>query len=87
LFGTTDEPTALAAKIRGVKSNTFEVGTAGGAAAKDKGIRTKLSESEKKKVAEMLKNAKTIQEISRIEKDLAEGRVPRGAADADRMES
>ena len=90
LFGTVEEPTELASKIRGVKSRTFDVSAAGvngKAAASQKGVRTRLTESEKKRVERMIQNAKSFQEIERIEKDLADGKIPAGAADADRMAS
>ncbi|EHY55069.1 U2 snRNP complex subunit [Exophiala dermatitidis] len=95
LFGTVDNPTELAAKIKGVKTRTFDVasggtninGKPGGGGAAGKGVRTQLTETEKKRVQEMIKNAKSLAEITRIEKDLAEGRIPAGAADADRMVS
>ncbi|EXJ93379.1 U2 small nuclear ribonucleoprotein A' [Capronia coronata CBS 617.96] len=90
LFGTADAPTELAAKIRGVKSRTFDVsatGINGKAEGARKGVRTQLTETEKKRVQEMIKNAKSLAEITRIEKDLAEGRIPAGAADADRTVS
>lgn len=89
LFGTFNEPTELVAKIRGVKSKTFDAAaTVNGRVASGSGgksFRAVLSETEKKRVQEMLQNAKSMAEIDRIEKDLAEGRVPRGAADAERM--
>lgn len=91
LFGTSEEPTEVAAKIRGVKSNVLDghAATNGRAAAGSSGkaFRAVLTETEKKRVQEMLQNAKSMAEIDRIERDLAEGRVPRGAADADRMTS
>jgi U2 small nuclear ribonucleoprotein A' len=90
LFGTPEQPTELAAKIKGAKSRTFDVssvGANGEAARFQKGVRTKLTESEKRRVERMIQNAKSFQEIERIEKDLAEGRIPPGAADADRMVS
>lgn len=31
----------------------------------------------------MIREAKSLQEITRLEKELNEGRIPRGAADAD----
>ena len=88
LFGTFKDPTELAAKIRGVKSRTFDAApTSNGrtTTGSGKAFRAVLTETEKKRVQEMLQNAKSMAEIDRIEKDLAEGRVPRGAADADRM--
>ena len=74
----------------GIKSRTFDVGSAAGGingrVPAEKSMRVKLTETEKKRVQEMVKNAKSMQEISRIEKDLNEGRIPAGAADSDRME-
>lgn len=94
LFGTPEEPTELASKIKGIKTRSFDVGggAAGAANGKDdsgarNGVRTQLTDSEKKRVQEMIKNAKSLADITRIEKDLAEGRIPAGAADADRMVS
>lgn len=87
LFGTLEEPSELAAKIRGVKSKTFDAGaTTNGKVATGggKSFRAVLTDSEKKRVQQMLQNAKSMAEIDRIEKDLAEGRVPKGAVDADR---
>lgn len=90
LFGTADEPSELAAKIKGVKSRTFDVSGAGVNGKADgarKSVRTQLTDTEKKRVEKMIENAKSLAEIERIEKDLAEGRIPAGAADADRMVS
>ena len=90
LLGTQDEPSELAAKIRGVKSKTFDASSsvaAKGAGGAGKAMRTQLTASEKQRVQEMIKNARSLAEIARIEKDLAEGRIPQGAADADRMVS
>ncbi len=89
LLGTVDVPTELAAKIHGVKSKTFDVSGAGtnGRAGAPKGMRTQLTTSEKQRVQDLIKNARSLAEIAKIEKDLAEGRIPQGAADADRMVS
>lgn len=71
----------------GIKSRTFDVsGVADGRAVPEKKMRVKLTDAEKKRVQEMIRNAKSMQEISRIEKELNEGRIPAGAADADRMQ-
>ena len=87
LFGTFSEPTALASKILGTKSRAFDVpSTANGQTLPAKSLRVKLTESEKKRVQQMIRNAKTMQEIARIERELNEGRIPAGAADADRMQ-
>lgn len=88
LFGTQAEPSELAAKMRGVKSKAMDssAGATKGASTA-KAMRTQLTDSEKKRVQELIKNARSLAEIARIEKDLAEGRIPQGAADADRMVS
>lgn len=72
----------------GVKSRTFETSTANGAAAPStsKSYRVKLTDKERKKVEELIKNAKSLQDIIRLEKELNEGRVPAGAQDVDMME-
>ncbi|KAG2420102.1 hypothetical protein HFD88_004901 [Aspergillus terreus] len=90
LFGTAEAPSALASKIIGIKSRTFDV-PAGGAdrAPADKAVRVKLTEKERKRVEKMIREARSLQEITRLEKELNEGRIPGGAlgADADEMET
>jgi U2 small nuclear ribonucleoprotein A' len=88
LFGSEAEPSALASKIMGTKSRTFDVGAAptnGRAAPAEKSMRVKLTESERKRVEKMIREAKSLQEIARLEKELNDGRIPAGAADGDRM--
>ena len=88
LFGTLDEPSALASKIMGIKSRTFDVpslGTVNGvreASSTDRVSRVKLTEKEKKRVEGLIRNAKSLQEIARLEKELNEGRIPGGGVDA-----
>lgn len=81
LFGTREEPTALASKIMGIKSRTFDVPstTPGQLAPADKAIRVKLTDKERKKVEKMIREAKSLQEITRLERELNEGRIPGGA--------
>jgi len=88
LFGTAEEPTALAAKIMGVKSRTFDTASANGtiAASTAKNTRVKLTDKERKNVEEMIRKAKTLDDIIRLEKMLNEGRVPSEAQDTDAME-
>ena len=64
----------------GIKSRTFDIpSTASGAASGGgKAYRVKLTEKEKKRVEELIRNAKSLQEITRLEKELNEGRVPGG---------
>ena len=88
LFGTEEEPSALASKIMGQKSRTFDVGAAATDsknAPSEKIMRVKLTDSEKKRVEKMIRDAKSMAEIARLEKDLNEGRIPAGAADDERM--
>ena len=88
LFGTAQEPSALASKIMGVKSRTFDVPSTGanGRAAGEKAMRVKLTDNERKKVEKMIREAKSLQEITRLEKELNEGRIPTGAFGGDEME-
>ena len=74
----------------GVKSRTFDVPSVGsslanGVSSDQKLNRVKLSDKEKKRVEHLIKNAKSLQEIARLEKELNEGRIPAGA-DVDEME-
>lgn len=87
LFGTEAEPTGLASKIMGIKSRTFDVPSGGATAAGrptgEKAIRVKLTEKEKKQVEKMIREAKSLQEIARLEKELNEGRIPGGTLGMD----
>ncbi len=91
LFGTADEPTALAAKIMGVKSKgavdgvPAANGSAGGAQP-SRLARMKLTDAEKKRLQEMIKRADSLQEIIRLEKMLNEGTLPPGVHLDDVME-
>jgi len=76
LFGTDEEPTALAQTIMGQKSKG--VPAANGTAQPSKLSRIKLTESEKKKIQERIKNATSLQEILALEKELGEGKLPTG---------
>lgn len=83
LFGTAKEPSALASKIMGIKSRTFDVPSGGPAdeAPSDKAVRVKLTDAERKRLEKMIREAKSLQEITRLEKELNEGRIPGGALD------
>ncbi|KAK1145975.1 U2 snRNP complex subunit [Aspergillus melleus] len=83
LFGTAEEPSALASKIIGIKSRTFDVPSGGPAdrAPADKAVRVQLTEQERKRVEKLIREARSLQEISRLEKELNEGRIPGGAFD------
>ncbi|CAM1511205.1 Fc.00g087180.m01.CDS01 [Cosmosporella sp. VM-42] len=84
LFGTVEEPTALASKIMGIRTKTFEV-SSNGTASSSKLSRIKLTDAEKKRLQERIKKATSLQEIIALEKELNEGRLPSGIH-ADAME-
>ncbi len=72
----------------GIKSKTFDIpGTAAALNGRqgDKAYRVKLTDKEKKRIEEMIRNAKSLQEITRLEKELNEGKIPQGAG-GDAME-
>ena len=58
---------------------------ANGISSGQKVNRVKLSDKEKKRMEQLIKNAKSLQEITRLEKELNEGRIPAGDG-ADEME-
>ncbi|CAK7202462.1 U2 snRNP complex subunit [Sporothrix eucalyptigena] len=95
LFGTHILPTELAKKIMSVKSKKFDVvsglgrsGASNGAdaPAPSKLSRIKLSEGERKRLQERIRTATSLDEIARLEKELAEGRLPTGISAGDAME-
>lgn len=86
LFGTHEEPSALASKIKGMKSKTFDVSIAAANASADKAIRVKLTDAERKRVERMIREAKSMAEINRLEKELNEGRIPGGALGAEDLD-
>ncbi|KAL8901387.1 MAG: hypothetical protein Q9192_000602 [Flavoplaca navasiana] len=91
LFGTLKEPSALASKIMGIKSRTFDLPGASTAAPNGvqsvgKDYRVKLTEKEKKRLENLIRNAKSLQEITRLEKEINEGKIPSGGGDDDMEE-
>lgn len=46
-----------------------------------------LTDAEKKRVEQLIRNAKSLAEISRLEKELNEGRIPAGAIADDGMDT
>ena len=68
----------------GIKSRTFDVPSAVNGASSvsdaqpDKRYRVKLTPKEKKRVENLIKNAKSLREIAQLEKELNEGRLPGG---------
>lgn len=87
LFGTAEEPTELASKIKGIKSQTFNVtATNGEATGGSRMKRLKLTDKEKQRLQERIKKASSLEEIIRLEKELEEGRLPAGIMADDAME-
>jgi U2 small nuclear ribonucleoprotein A' len=80
LFGADAEHmTELARGIAGKKSAAAVGGAAG--RAEDGGERTgkvKLNAKERKRVEAMIRNAKSLAEIERLEREVNEGRIPGG---------
>ena len=71
----------------GIKSRTFDVpSTINGVARSEKSMQVKLTDAERRRVEKMIREAKSLQEIARLEKDLNDGRIPAGASDNDRMQ-
>ena len=84
LFGTFDAPTELAQSIIAVRSrNPMAFGSTGPSVngASSKSSRMKLTEREKRKLEAMVKKAKTVSEVQKLEKAIAEGRIPPGVMD------
>lgn len=94
LFGSEEEPTALATKvglttthrstssdilqIMGTKSSGIEAPTNGQTESRSRLSRIKLTDDEKKRLQERIKKATSLQEIIALEKELNEGRLPAG---------
>ncbi|CEJ80378.1 Putative U2 small nuclear ribonucleoprotein A [[Torrubiella] hemipterigena] len=78
LFGTAEEPTALATEIMQSRTTNFEPTTNGGAESRSRLSRIKLTDEEKKRLQERIKKATSLQEIIALEKELNEGRIPSG---------
>lgn len=73
-------------QVMGVKSRTFDIPGASTSGTNDiqpgdKSYRVKLTEKEKKRVEGLIRNAKSLQDITRLEKELNEGRIPGGGVE------
>ncbi|KAI1881301.1 hypothetical protein JX265_000127 [Neoarthrinium moseri] len=87
LFGTAEKPTDLASTIMGIKSSTFNVSTSNGSTGLSSRMsRIKLTDKEKKRLQDMIRNATSLDEITRLETMLKEGRMPAGIHVGDDME-
>ncbi|KAF2703596.1 U2 small nuclear ribonucleoprotein A [Pleomassaria siparia CBS 279.74] len=78
LFGTTEEPTALATKIMGVKSKGVIVPTFSTANGdENSGHKERIwTDEERRRMRAAIQAAGSLAEIARLEKDFAEGRMP-----------
>ena len=87
LFGTFDAPTELAQSIIAVRSGKVQsysaAPTVNGAGGKQ---RLKITETEKKKFEALVRKAKTLAEVQKLEKMFSEGRLPAEVVDADGMD-
>ncbi|KAF2816191.1 L domain-like protein [Mytilinidion resinicola] len=85
VFGTTAQPSALASEILGTKSRTFDAGSAVNgdeSASKENRVQLRLTAPQQKRLETLLKKATTIQEIAWYEKEISEGRIPRGVLES-----
>lgn len=77
MFGTPDDPSDLAQKVMRQRGTAILDASAVDTADVTSGVaRVMLTDDERKNVHVMIKEAKTLDEISRLEKLLTEGRVP-----------
>ncbi|KAK5160463.1 U2 snRNP complex subunit [Recurvomyces mirabilis] len=82
LFGTVEAPTDLAQSIIAVRSNkplSYNAPMANGAKAQ----RVTITEKEKKKFEALVRKAKTLAEVQKLEKAFSEGRLPAGVGEDD----
>lgn len=81
--------TSSSLKIIGTKSNSLDKAAKTANAASTAGSklsRIKLTDEERQRLQERIKNAKSLDEILRLEKELNEGRLPAGIHASDMME-
>lgn len=75
LFGTTDEPTELASQIMGVKSKGFVVPTL--TDGSDNASKDRIyTDEEKERMRAAVHSAMSLDEMAKLDKDFAEGRLP-----------
>ncbi|OLL25381.1 U2 small nuclear ribonucleoprotein A' [Neolecta irregularis DAH-3] len=72
--GKSGELTDLGAMIKGLKTRTFEVG--GTENGEKSAGPMRLTEAEQRQIEEAIKNAKSLNEVARLEGMLREGRIP-----------
>ncbi|OQO09520.1 hypothetical protein B0A48_04922 [Cryoendolithus antarcticus] len=85
IFGTLAEPSTAARAILATKGRSagFAAPTTNGAPSAK---RVKLSDKEKLRMEALVKNAKSLAEIAKLEKDISEGRIPASVLDSEAMD-
>jgi U2 small nuclear ribonucleoprotein A' len=78
LFGSVSEPSALAARIMGIKSRTFDISEPLNGGQKEYTVR--LSAAERKSIEARIRAAKSLEEVARLERELREGLQSSGDA-------
>lgn len=86
IFGTHEAPTELAQGILAASANKSMNYIAPAANGTAKPSRVTLNDREKARVHALIKNAKSMTEVERLEKDISEGRIPNGVKDEDVMD-
>ncbi|EMC91702.1 hypothetical protein BAUCODRAFT_98014 [Baudoinia panamericana UAMH 10762] len=87
LFGTYEAPTELARSIAAVRSkNPLSYSAASVVNGVGKSQRVKLTEKERKRFETLVKQAKSLAEVQKLEKAFSEGRLPAGFGDGDAMD-
>lgn len=91
LFGTVESPTELAKNLMNVKSKMFDAASSLGSEGSAVGLsmrmsRIKLTDKERQRLQDMIKRATSLDEITRLETMLREGRLPPGIHLNDDME-
>lgn len=86
LFGTKDAPTELAQQIIATRSKGSSFGGAPTANGNGSSKKMKITDEEKKRFQILVKKAKTLAEVQRLEKALNEGRLPTGVMGGEAMD-
>ena len=86
IFGTHAAPTEAAQSILAASANKSISYTAPLANGNSKQPRVKLNDKEKARVEALIRNAKSLAEVARLEKEISEGRIPAGVLDEDVMD-
>jgi U2 small nuclear ribonucleoprotein A' len=86
IFGTLESPTNAAQAILTTRVNSSMGLSTPATNGTNNAKRVKLTDKEKIRMETLVKNAKTLAEVARLEKDISEGRIPAGVLDSDVMD-